>query len=412
MKASVIGSYRSSEKEIYKYEKISNFFLACRYLGVLLAENKYELVIGWSNENLPDQFMGGKYIFEDTADYNTMIGYLAYVVDKLETNQPISEYKVHLFISDEVLNGTSLGNPLSPRRYQEVLTGHQLQFFIQKEIISLKTIPGDLKSNLLRSTIISNIVLPYSDLALTIGGGKATRLSIVKDSGVPENRLKSFPVPIFGGSSKEIFETLKADLKTNNSSYLTQELGARVDAILRRVNTNFNSYDDVNILITLREIIRCLGVFYMKPYKVFVAMPFAKSKEIGGYISDDVYYAIKNVGKRLREKFEQTEIYRVDGELGQSDSIPDLIHKNIQDSGVLIADLTPVDGVVNANVYYELGYAKGLHKKIILIAKEGTKTPFDVTVYRTLFYDTYSSLENKLFDNIEKIFEDYRKIDT
>jgi hypothetical protein len=60
------------------------------------------------------------------------------------------------------------------------------------------------------------------------------------------------------------------------------------------------------------------------------------------------------------------------------------LKKQIAESRLVIAEITPM----NANVYYEVGYADALNKPLILIAdrKDGTK-PFDVQAYRTIFYE-------------------------
>jgi hypothetical protein len=52
-------------------------------------------------------------------------------------------------------------------------------------------------------------------------------------------------------------------------------------------------------------------------------------------------------------------------------------------SQVVIAEITPV----NANVFYELGYAHALGKQTILLAERGRTLPFDVSGYRCIFYD-------------------------
>ena len=60
------------------------------------------------------------------------------------------------------------------------------------------------------------------------------------------------------------------------------------------------------------------------------------------------------------------------------------IRRGIVDSDVIIAEITPV----NANVFYELGYAHALEKPTILLANRNTeKLPFDVSGYRVIFYD-------------------------
>jgi hypothetical protein len=60
------------------------------------------------------------------------------------------------------------------------------------------------------------------------------------------------------------------------------------------------------------------------------------------------------------------------------------IRRGILDSDIIIAEITPV----NANVFYELGYAHALEKPTILLANRNTeKLPFDISSYRVIFYD-------------------------
>jgi hypothetical protein len=76
------------------------------------------------------------------------------------------------------------------------------------------------------------------------------------------------------------------------------------------------------------------------------------------------------------------EAYRADNVYGPGIIIQDIISGLVQAS-VVIAEITPV----NANVFYELGYAHALGKPTILLAERGVQLPFDVSGYRCIFYD-------------------------
>ena len=66
----------------------------------------------------------------------------------------------------------------------------------------------------------------------------------------------------------------------------------------------------------------------------------------------------------------------------------------------MIAEITPV----NPNVYYEVGYAHARNKPTILIAdKTVEKLPFDVSPFRTLFYE--NTIDGK--DKIERGFRNH-----
>jgi hypothetical protein len=79
---------------------------------------------------------------------------------------------------------------------------------------------------------------------------------------------------------------------------------------------------------------------------------------------------------------EHIDVTRIDEEAGPGMIIED-INRAIRESKVVIADISPL----NANVFYEVGFAHALNKPTILLAEKGTKLPFDVSSFRTLFYE-------------------------
>jgi hypothetical protein len=71
---------------------------------------------------------------------------------------------------------------------------------------------------------------------------------------------------------------------------------------------------------------------------------------------------------------------RVD-ELPHLSRITDKIEEYIRESFFIVADLTEE----KPNCFYELGYAHGLRKPVILIARRGTGLQFDVSHYPFIF---------------------------
>lgn len=55
----------------------------------------------------------------------------------------------------------------------------------------------------------------------------------------------------------------------------------------------------------------------------------------------------------------------------------------LESSDVVIAEISPE----NANVFYEVGYAHARRTPTILLARRGEQLPFDVSGYRTIFYE-------------------------
>ncbi len=79
----------------------------------------------------------------------------------------------------------------------------------------------------------------------------------------------------------------------------------------------------------------------------------------------------------------------------------DEILQNIAKARLLICDLTDE----RPNVYYELGYARGLKKKVINCAKKGTKLHFDIQGFRTIFYSSSSQLRKEIIEEIREHFK-------
>lgn len=74
---------------------------------------------------------------------------------------------------------------------------------------------------------------------------------------------------------------------------------------------------------------------------------------------------------------------RADETYGPRVILADIV-KQIDEAIVIVAEITPG----NPNVYYEVGYAHARGKPTILIADhEVEKLPFDISPFRTLFYE-------------------------
>lgn len=101
---------------------------------------------------------------------------------------------------------------------------------------------------------------------------------------------------------------------------------------------------------------------------------------------DDILNAIK---RACTEK--NINATRVD-DTNHSGKITPLIVNGIKNSKYIICDISEE----RPNVYYELGYAHGLNKEVILLAKEETKLHFDIKDYNVIFYSSLSSLEKEL----------------
>jgi hypothetical protein len=83
----------------------------------------------------------------------------------------------------------------------------------------------------------------------------------------------------------------------------------------------------------------------------------------------------------------------IPGDYRITDKIIDLIRR----SRFVVVDLTEE----RPNVYFELGYARGIGKTVVTVAREETKLHFDVKDWTCMFYDDSRTLEKQLSDRFE-----------
>lgn len=121
---------------------------------------------------------------------------------------------------------------------------------------------------------------------------------------------------------------------------------------------------------------------------VFVAMPFSESFE--DVYQFGIYATVRRCGF-VCEKVDQS-MY--------AGSIVDRITSSIQTAEFVIADLTEE----RPNVYLEVGYAWGLGKPVILVAREGQRLHFDLSHHKCLFYRTIAKLSEQLEQTIQDLF--------
>lgn len=128
----------------------------------------------------------------------------------------------------------------------------------------------------------------------------------------------------------------------------------------------------------------------IKNPKVFVVMQF----------SDEYNQLYSQVVKPVCEAFGY-ECLRGDEYFTTGSILKDIIDA-INESAIVIADITPN----NANVFYEVGYSHALRKPTILLSdKKRDKLPFDVSGFRTLFYDNTIAGKTEVEERLRKHLE-------
>jgi hypothetical protein len=121
---------------------------------------------------------------------------------------------------------------------------------------------------------------------------------------------------------------------------------------------------------------------------VFIIMSFSEKP-----IFRDALAAFQEVCKDC-----QYEANRID-QLNPEDRIVSGIFESIRRAAFVIADVSEQ----KSNVYYELGYAHGLNKPLIVTAYKGTELPFDVNDVPTIYWESQVDFKEKLKAKIKEI---------
>ena len=123
----------------------------------------------------------------------------------------------------------------------------------------------------------------------------------------------------------------------------------------------------------------------------FIAMPINQDDpEL-----EDVLDSIKEAADRCGIQAE-----RID-EPESNERITDRILESIQKAEYVIVDLTNS----RPNVFYEAGFAHGIGKIPIYIAKQGTKLEFDIKDYPVIFFKNMKQLKDSLEKRLRRLAE-------
>jgi len=131
--------------------------------------------------------------------------------------------------------------------------------------------------------------------------------------------------------------------------------------------------------------------------RAFIIMSMTGGNKALDDIRDAIERGVKTAVSDLH--FPEIHCIRVDDHRGTTYKIDEAIIKHIEESGIIICDLTEE----KPNCYFELGWALALKRKILVTAKKDTKIHFDVSRFAIQFWESNRELEQKVRENVMAI---------
>ena len=177
--------------------------------------------------------------------------------------------------------------------------------------------------------------------------------------------------PVLGaglGSELPLNEWLEVSITVNGSNIDLHFQGVKVASTIQRIRRA-----PISLLMQSNNNVKVRNVKVATQDPIcFVVMQF--TDEFNELYSEVIKPTCEAFGYR---------VVRAD-DFYTSGLIIDDITRSIQECTLVIADVTPN----NANVFYELGYAHGIGKPTILLSdRKRDRLPFDISGFRTIFYD-------------------------
>jgi hypothetical protein len=211
-----------------------------------------------------------------------------------------------------------------------------------------------------------------TDVVIVIGGTDGTECA-ANWARIAQKAI--VPVATFGGAAARIYdEELRhfAEKYAERLNRLDYELLNQLPSDVRKVAKD-------TVAVAARAI---------TSKHVFVAMSFANDPKF-----DDAYESIQAVCEDFH--YEARRISNADA----VDRILPEISARIKKSAFVIVDVSEA----RPNVYYELGFAQGSGKRVIVTASKGTALPFDISDVSVIFWEGQKQLKDRLRERISAI---------
>lgn len=193
------------------------------------------------------------------------------------------------------------------------------------------------------------------------------------------------PVAAFGGAAKELFE--------REIEEFGQRYASTVDILDYQI-LNAPTRDWPRMAASVVALAENLAT----PNKALVIMSYTQVEPVATELAN-AFDSFKGACEAYRYRCD-----RVTETNTKDTSIVAEILKQVTDSAFVIADLTEL----KQNVFFELGFARGLGKRVIVTAKEGTELPFDVKDIPVTFWRPIDPLRlrTNLIERLRPIAEE------
>ena len=141
--------------------------------------------------------------------------------------------------------------------------------------------------------------------------------------------------------------------------------------------------DTLNADLLAQDVVS-LAERIVTPSTVFTVMPFTSD-------FDEVFTLFHEVCKDLGLRAVRSD------QVETNERIMQRIVDGIRTSAFVIADVSEV----RPNVFYELGFAQGFGKQVVVTARKGTTLPFDIVDVPVIFWDGLQDLKKQLRKRIK-----------
>jgi Nucleoside 2-deoxyribosyltransferase len=209
--------------------------------------------------------------------------------------------------------------------------------------------------------------------------------SVMLTAGIEGDREAArFSLRFWGGSASDRGWTeLVATSYTRQDPYRKTTL--RVDVRGSQIDLHADGVNVLRHTLPVRPMTAHCGVlarsFDMVAFEDFAVSSKSRKAFVVMQYTEPYNILYEQVIEPITKDF-GVESTRADETFGPGFIMADMM-RQIEQSDLVIAEITPN----NPNVFYEVGYAHALKKPTILIAEKGKQLPFDVSGFRTLFYE-------------------------